>query len=198
MAWSYDITTNYGAHYRYKDNALIVYNFLTANGYSHAAAIGVLANMEHESYINPGQVEHGYGGITSRGYGLVQWTPANTKILAYAKQVGGNWYDGDLQLQYLLVSVPASWIATKAYPQSYAQYLTLDNIYTATRAFFWNFERGTYTTAMDTYALYWHNYIESVKPEPTPTPTPTPTPPEPPYSDDDAVPILLYLLKLWH
>ena len=56
--WDYVITTAYQSHYSYSRNAQNVVNFLQSQGYSNSAIVGVLANMEHESAINPGQQEH--------------------------------------------------------------------------------------------------------------------------------------------
>lgn len=48
-----------------------MYDFAILLGYSHAAAIGVLANVMAESAFDEHAVEAGGGG----GYGLGQWTP---------------------------------------------------------------------------------------------------------------------------
>lgn len=189
MAWTYEITDEYQTHYSYSDNATEVYNYLEAQGYSQASIIGVLANMEHESYINTGQQEHGYNGSTSRGYGLVQWTPAKDKILKYAESVGGNWYDGAIQMAYFDINVPASWKKTKNYPYTFSQFKNLDDIYTATRTFFYNFERGTYHDELDDYAEYWFNYFSGEEP-----PTP-PTPPTPPSPSSDSIDYILVIGK---
>ena len=191
MSWTYDIGTEYHTHYSYADNATEVYNSLKLHGFSHEAAIGVLANMEHESYINPGQQEHGYGGDESRGYGLVQWTPG-TKVINFAKSTGANWYDGVMQMDFFYINVPESWIETKTYPISYDEYKELDNIYTASRTFFYNFERGTYHSDMDKYAAYWDEYFGGVVP---PTP-PTPPVPPSPWVDDDIMAALMLMKML--
>lgn len=190
MAWSYDIGTAYHQHYSYADNAKEVYDSLILHGFTHEAAIGVLANMEHESYINPGQQEHGYGGSTERGYGLVQWTPG-TKVIDFAESTGANWYDGVMQMDFFYINVPESWSESKYYQISYDEFKDLTDIYTATRAFFYNFERGTYTSDMDNYAKYWNDYFGGVTP-----PTPPPTPPAP-WTDEDALIPLLMLIKVF-
>jgi len=158
--WDYVITTAYQTHYSYGNNAQNVVDYLQSQGYSNGAIVGVLANMEHESCINPGQQEHGYNGSVERGYGLVQWTPARTKILAYADSVGGNWYDGDLQMNYFMQNVPASWIKTSNFPYSYSQFTQMTDIYLATRTFFACFERGTFHNDLLTYADYWSSHVD--------------------------------------
>lgn len=157
--WDYIITTAYQQHYSYGRNAQNVVDFLQTRGFTNEAIVGVLANMEHESAINPGQQEHGYGGSVERGYGLVQWTPASTKILAYADSVGGNWYDGDLQMNYFMINVPQSWIKTSNFPYSWEQFKRMTDIYLATRTFFACFERGTFHNDLLTYADYWSSHV---------------------------------------
>ena len=157
--WNYVITTAYQQHYSYGRNAQNVVDFLQTRGFTNESIVGILANMEHESAINPGQQEHGYGGSVERGYGLVQWTPASTKILAYADSVGGNWYDGDLQMNYFMINVPQSWIKTSNFPYSWEQFKRMTDIYLATRTFFACFERGTFHNDLLTYADYWSSHV---------------------------------------
>lgn len=60
-------------------NALDLYNYFTAQGWSINAICAMLGNMQVESYINPGQWQIGstIEGIPADGigFGLVQWTP---------------------------------------------------------------------------------------------------------------------------
>ena len=51
-------------------NARYICKYLTNCGWTLNAIAGLLGNLEHESYINPGVTE-----IGGSGYGLVQWTP---------------------------------------------------------------------------------------------------------------------------
>jgi hypothetical protein len=157
--WDYIITTAYQQHFSYGRNAQNVVDYLQTRGFSNESIVGILANMEHESSINCGQMEHGYNGSVDRGYGLVQWTPARTKILAYADSVGGNWYDGDLQMDYLMINAPASWIKTSNFPYSWEQFKQMSDIYLATRTFFACFERGTFHNDLLTYADYWSTHV---------------------------------------
>lgn len=190
--WTYNITSHAQNHYSYQSNAREVYEILRNDyGFTEDAAIGVIANMEHESYINPGQQEIGYGGSVKRGYGLVQWTPADTKILAYADSVGGNWYDGSLQMQYFEISVPASWIDVTGY--SYADFKLITDPYEAAYVFFKNFERGTWHSDINNYVSYWYDVLVSGDDPPTP-PTP-PTPPPPAEDETIAMYIVSSILK---
>ena len=188
-SWTYRITSAYVYnHYELLGNALNVKNYLTDQGLTEAAIIGIIANMEHESFLNPGQQEHGYGGDPSRGYGLVQWTPANAKILPYAASVGGNWYNGDLQMDYLMISVPQGWQMHMHY--TWEQYKQLTDVNLATRVFFRNFEIGTWTDALYRYASYWDYELYGHIP---PTP-PVPPRPHPDPTDDEFISIFFSLL----
>lgn len=197
--WTYTIGSGYYyQHYENSGNALNVKNYLSSRGFTEAAIIGIIANMEHESYLNPGQQEHGKGGSTSYGYGLVQWTPARTKILAYATGASANWYDGDVQMDYLMLNAPATWIKSSAFPYSWNEYKQLTDIYEATRTFFYNFERGTWHDVMDDYAYHWDEILyQGVTPPIPPNPNP-PSPSPHPYPDEEDITlkIAIYLSKL--
>lgn len=186
MAWSYIITDRPQPHYSFSNNAEEVYNYLSPRGFTHEAIIGVLANMEHESCLNCGQQELFLHGNTSYGYGLVQWTPARDKILAYANRLGVNWYDGNVQMDYFMINAPATWIKSGQFHYSYEQFKNMTDIYLATRTFFWNFERGTWHDVLDDYAYYWDSVFSGVTPPMPPIPpSPPPTPrPDSPSGDD--------------
>ena len=111
-------------------NAEKIYNGLLAQGYSSAAACGILGNMQTESGLSPGALdshlsslpnngEHladltntvmlGYASQNDSGYGtgLIQWdsytttAPAGNVIASFAIRYGYDWYDGDCQLYRL-------------------------------------------------------------------------------------------------
>ena len=183
--WTYTIGDGYYYnHMALQQNAENIKAYFEAKGFSRAAIIGIIANMDHESYLNPAQQEHGKNGSVKYGYGLVQWTPADRKILAYATSQGRNWYDGDLQLEYSDSSFPSGWIVSSAYPYTYPEYTQLTDIYLAARTFFWNFERGTWHDVIDTYAEFWDNQLYGSAP-PLPPYPPSPYPYEPTPSEDD-------------
>lgn len=189
MVWDYVVTTAYQPHFSYSRNAQNVYDYLHPLGFTNEAIIGIIANMEHESCINCGQMEHGYGGDPSRGYGLVQWTPASTKIIAYADSIGANWYDGDVQMNYLMINAPQSWIKTSNFNYTWEQFKQLNDIYVATRCFFANFERGTFHNDLLDYAEYWSqhiNYDGGTTPPVVPPYQPPPYTPNPDIPIDDA------------
>ncbi len=78
-------------------NATYIYGRLLESGWTVNAIAGVLGNMQVESTINPGLWENRDQGNMSRGYGLVQWTPA-TKYTNWADNRGLEWGHMDSQL----------------------------------------------------------------------------------------------------
>ena len=197
--WTYTIGDGYYYnHMTLVGNANNIKNYLSTRGFSDAAIIGIIANMEHQSYLNPGQQEHGRGGSTSYGYGLVQWTPAHSKILAYASGAGEAWYDGDVQMDYLSVNAPASWIERNTYPYTWDQYKQITDFNLATECFFYNFERGTWHNDLYTYTQYWADVLYGQTPPIPPTPPTPPSPPEPvdPSVYDDLLYLALKMTKV--
>lgn len=156
-SFSYVITDQPQLHYSYEDNAQRVYEYLTELGFANGAAIGIIANMEHESYLNPGQTELFQNGNENYGYGLVQWTPAKDKILNYDRE---NWFEGEVQLNYLMISTPSSWIPTSEYPVTWVEYMSIDDAEYATRVFFACFERGTWHDDLLEYANHYSEIID--------------------------------------
>ena len=67
-----DVHTTKGALSRAKmeTNALYICKYFLDKGWTMNAIAGILGNLEHESWINPGVTELG-----GSGFGLVQWTP---------------------------------------------------------------------------------------------------------------------------
>lgn len=199
--WTYTIGDGYYYnHMTLTGNASNVKTYLESRGFSQYAIIGIIANMEHESYLNPGQQEHGYNGNTSYGYGLVQWTPARNKILSYASERSASWYDGDIQMDYLMINAPASWIPTTNYPYTWNEYKQLTDYTEAARTFFYNFERGTWHNDIDNYVIFWSDYLYGDIPPLPPTPPTPPSPPFPPSPDpsdvDDLLWIAIFLSKM--
>lgn len=174
------------------DNSETIRSYLAAtNQFTPEAIIGIIANMDHESYLNPAQCEHGKNMSSQYGKGLVMWTPARTKIEAYATAQGENWDDGDLQMDYLLISVPQGWIKSSAYPYTWDEYKQITDYNLATRVFFYNFERGTWHDELDAYTNYWANTLYGDNP-----PTPDPPLPPDPEEEDDLLKIAMYLSKM--
>ena len=96
--WRYTITSQYLTHYSFEDNAALVVNYLSNEGFSIESICGILGNMESESYVNPGQIENDDDTpIPLRGHGLIQWTPL-TGLTNNTYWQGGKWYSGSKQM----------------------------------------------------------------------------------------------------
>ena len=159
------------------------------SGYmSSAAMAGILGNMQHESSgINPGQQEIGYGGSTSHGYGLIQWTPGQT-LIDWCTERGFNWYDGDAQLYRIKCEgeniegaggtfFPGT-LDGKRYAYTWTQFRNLNNYADACLAYLAERERAG-ISAIDIrlkYAQNWYNYLVGLPYDPDdPTNPPEPT-----------------------
>ena len=155
-------------------NALEVYNYFSALGWSLNAICALLGNMETESTINPG-IWEGLKVDTSRGYGLVQWTPA-TKYIDWAgegyedgyKQCERIQYEVDNGLQWFSnpsVTMPDPPITFKEFTVSELDVTTLANY------FLWYYEhpKEFYQPIRGEQAREWYTYLTGVIPEP-PTP----------------------------
>ena len=57
-------------------NAVEVYKYFSAKGWTLNAIAGICGNMQSESWLNPGVWQSLKEGNYSGGFGLVQWTPA--------------------------------------------------------------------------------------------------------------------------
>lgn len=180
MAWIYNRTTDYNA-LDIADSQNNAQEFLDYfDGYMTLEAMaGILGNIYYEcgGSINPGQMEHGRGGSTLYGYGMIQWTPG-TVIINWANSHGGNWYDGAQQVYRIRCEgegtegAGGSWIATSAYPYTWAQYCALLDVDITTKAYFFERERGTWNDLRLTYANYWFDWLTGQHPEPPTPPTP--------------------------
>lgn len=180
MAWIYNRTTDYNA-LDIADSQNNAQEFLDYfDGYMTLEAMaGILGNIYYEcgGSINPGQMEHGRGGSTLYGYGMIQWTPG-TVIINWATSHGGNWYDGAMQVYRIKCEgegtegAGGTWLPTTAYPYTWGQYCALLDVETATKAYFYERERGTWNGLRLTYADYWFDWLTGHHPEPPTPPTP--------------------------
>lgn len=180
MAWIYNRTTDYNA-LDIADSQNNAQEFLDYfDGYMTLEAMaGILGNIYYEcgGSINPGQMEHGRGGSTLYGYGMIQWTPG-TVIINWATSHGGNWYDGAMQVYRIKCEgegaegAGGTWLPTTAYPYTWGQYCALLDVDRATKAYFYERERGTWNDLRLTYANYWFEWLTGQHPEPPTPPTP--------------------------
>ena len=189
MAWSYVVTENYDAltTAQMHANAVEFYNHFYGT-MTLEAICGLLGNIQHESQLNPGQQERGYGGSLSRGYGLIQWTPASD-LTTWASSNGYNWYDGTAQCILLNAECynnlyDVVWIPTSSYSYTWDEFKQLTNVEEAVKAYLYERERAGVAALSNRiqYANEWYSYLSGVTPQPSFTPrTSLETPPPSPW-----------------
>ena len=151
------------------DNAILIYNQMTAYGWSTNAICALLGNMQAESSINPGVVQ---GWVTTNpptaGYGLIQWTNVDATtpyenplwVWTYDKYEDWNWDNGDRQLVFINTDDASGWIIKSGYNLTYNEFkVSTQSVAYLTRVYFENRERGTWTSSRITYAQHWYEYF---------------------------------------
>ncbi|MGN0998138.1 MAG: phage tail tip lysozyme [Faecousia sp.] len=135
-----------------------IYNFLKAQGFTDAGAVGTMANVKAESAGRPDNLQNSYEkslGMTdaeyvaavdtgtytnfvqdSAGFGICQWTYWSRKknLLAYAQSLATSIADLEMQLRFLILEL-------KAYPSLLNLLKTTDDMKAASDAFMTQFER---------------------------------------------------------
>ena len=140
-------------------NAKYIWNKLKAFGWNEKAIAGLLGNTHVESGHNPGIWEGLNPNNTSRGFGLVQYTPASM-ILERASSVGKSAGNIDFQLELIDSDYFGHWIPTSNYDFSYSAFksnsVNLSEVKLAD-AFLKNFERPANQNqpARGQHANYW-------------------------------------------
>jgi len=114
-----------------------IWNYFVAKNIPPFQIAGIMGNMQSESGFSPDIIEGGSHGPmpTSRGYGIVQWTPG-TKILPAANAQGKQPSDIIFQLDFLWES-----LTTGSENQAGRILFATTNITDATLAFETKFER---------------------------------------------------------
>ena len=176
------------------DNARMGYSILAARGFTLEAFCAVWGNVEHESGYNPwrwqgdsvlpvGDPRIGYQN--AHAYGLVQWDPASKYIDGGASYSGygpnysdraGSATEGTAQLNFLDATAVSSGQyfpnPNYNYQISYANFKSATlNQYSMewlTRAWFHNYERGTWSNSRVTAAQYWYDALSGEPPAPQP------------------------------
>ena len=219
--WYYSISENYNQliQAEMENNAQAFYNYF-AGTMTLEAICGILGNISQESQLNPGQEEGGYGGSEDYGYGLIQWTPyprgagLRNPLLQWCDYKGYTWYDGNSQCELIGQEgyftdtstgaiEPKVWFASSIYPQysyTWDEFKALTDVAVATRAYFYERERGADTPAqVETLrvakAQEWYNYLSGIVTPFTPRtslayPAPSPwyTPPDNWYAANSFAP----------
>lgn len=176
------------------DNARMGYSILAARGFTLEAFSAVWGNVEHESGYNPwrwqgdsvlpvGDPRIGYQN--AHAYGLVQWDPASKYIDGGASYSGygpnysdraGSATEGTAQLNFLDATAVSSGQyfpnPNYNYQISYANFkaatLNQYSMEWLTRAWFHNYERGTWSNSRVTAAQYWYDALSGEPPAPQP------------------------------
>lgn len=176
------------------DNARMGYSILAARGFTLASFCAVWGNVEHESGYNPwrwqgdsvlpvGDPRIGYQN--AHAYGLVQWDPASKYIDGATSYSGygpnysdrqGSANEGSAQLNFLDATAVSSGQyfpnPNYNYQISYANFkaatLNQYSMEWLTRAWFHNYERGTWSSSRVTAAQYWYDTLSGEPPAPQP------------------------------
>lgn len=152
-------------------NVDIIAAYFYARGWTINAIAAMVGNMEGESYINPGQWQHGFpveGGPEGVGFGLVQWTPW-TK---YSNWAGTDWrtnYDKQVErIQYELVN-GLQWEQRHGFTETFQEFsVSTASVDTLAEMFFWCYEYGTWDSSRISNARYWYQYLIDNPPGPSP------------------------------
>ena len=195
MPWHNKNTGAYGRESAESlDNARMGYSILAARGFTLEAFCAVWGNVEHESGYNPwrwqgdsvlpvGDPRIGYQN--AHAYGLVQWDPASKYIDGGASYSGygpnysdraGSAAEGTAQLNFLDATAVSS---GQYFPNpNYNYQISYSNFKAATlnqysmewltRAWFHNYERGTWSNSRVTAAQYWYDALSGEPPAPQP------------------------------
>lgn len=165
-----DITPVSGNRYltqaEMETNARYIWNFLGGRGWSINAVAGLLGNLQTESTINPGIWESLNEGNTSRGYGLVQWTPA-TKLITWANSQYLDYTEMDTQLDRLEYELRngLQYYPTKEYPETFAEFkVSTKDPYYLGMAFLANYERPAVSNQpkRGTQAEAWFEFLSAL------------------------------------
>lgn len=157
-------TNSYLSREQMTENANYIMGYLLQRGWTKNAIAGMLGNMETESTINPGIWQNLDAGNTALGFGLVQWTPA-TKYIDWANGNGYPITDIDGQLERLQYEIDNNlqWIATDAYPLTFAEFkISSQTPEYLAQAFLRNYERPQNQNQPErsTQARYWFDTLD--------------------------------------
>lgn len=125
-------------------NAVYIYKYLHAAGWTLNAICGVLGNMQYESGINPGRWQGDNVGV-GPAYGLVQWDP-HSKYINWAYDKGfsdPSEMDANLSRIIYEFEVGGQYYPTADYPETRSEYTkSTATAYYLACAFAWNYERS--------------------------------------------------------
>lgn len=162
-----------------KVNATYIWNALSVEGWTLNAVAAMLGNMQAESSIQPGRWEGDVVGINTKGYGLVQWTPATKYTLWIGIANDPSTMDNNLKRIKWEVANNKQWIKTSNYNYTFKQFSqSTDTPENLAAAFLYNYERPRNASSKENYrrkrGRYWYDYLYGLNP-PTPTDYPQQT-----------------------
>lgn len=167
-----NITSPFGA--AQKNNAILIRDYLLKNGFYFNSIMAILGNMMKESYLNPGQWQHGYkpwDGNRSNGMGLVGWTPywrITDWLTSHGYSLDNPESYGYGMLDKLIEECfdpqEVTWIKTSKYPLSFREFATdtTHDIGWLANAFLYNYERPAVTPQPDRAqnAIQWSEILK--------------------------------------
>lgn len=153
-----------------KNNAEIIYNFLSLKGWTLNSISAILGNMQSESTINPWIWESLEYDNLSKGYGLTQWTPASK----YIDWAGSDWKNPDRELDRIVweANNGQQWFSNPSAPiinppLSFKEF-TISNLDVVTLAnyFLWYYEHPAVTIQpiRGEQAKFWLDYLSGITP----------------------------------
>lgn len=154
-----------------QNNAICCWNWFGTNGWTLNAVAAMLGNMQTESTINPG-IWESLTVDTSRGFGLVQWTPA-TKIIEWAPTTYQQGNTQCARIDYETTQGSLQWFSNSAAPITsppitFAEFKvsTLD-VATLANYFLWYYEHPANVNQPNraTQAETWYSYLLGREPE---------------------------------
>lgn len=154
-----------------EENARYIWNVLKNFGWTEQAIAGFLGNTHVESTHNPGIWEGLNANVMTRGFGLVQYTPASL-FINWAKDQGLIETSIDVQLNAINNDQFGHWIATTEFNYNFDAFKkSTSTPETLARAFMRNFERPANQTqpGRGTHARAWYNKFSGTN---TPAPNP--------------------------
>ena len=193
MAWTYTIGNGYYGDvyttgWKY-DNAWEIWSYFINAGATEEAVAGMLGNITWEGEMNPGQIQHNTDpNDPLSGRGLIGWTPG-TKIINYANSVGGDWYDGNIQCQFIDQVPSQNFLpnSVAGYNYSWSEFKQLTDYNVAACAWLFEAERPADQGMAQQQrrmgaAENWYNLFHGkITPDPHPVTPPDPGPqPDPP------------------
>lgn len=202
MAWKYVIGVKKGfTREQQIQNAVEFYNFFSRYGATLESICGMLGNITQESGINPGNKQ---SASYKSGWGLIQWTPS-TVLTEWCSDNGFVWYDGAAQCERITaegenrIGASGTWLPTQEYPYSWAEFISLTDVYIATYAYLKERERAGNEAISErlAFAVDWYEYFSGHAPNKPPNKPPIePADPAPAMRSVNRMPVWLMTKKL--